>query len=471
MQDYRNCIYFLNDEVWTTLVACPTMTQLQRVDKVTRYLIYELGLRHPSEPSCAMVGAMVARSEQDPSRQSALLQTVKACLKAHALRAIQSGRPLPGNEYLEVLPLSFAELPEGVRNHFGAGAFSAVPRSVDAEAVAALARMYPLRSTNRQVQLQRQLQQPGTGFGSMCVSSPGASVAAQAVMMLASMMPLQNMAAQFASQRPDGGLSNLQMMNSSPAPVAAPSTSSGSLLRLLDRAESTEAAAAASLQPTQAQLALMDQVPRTEMADSAQVPAQTVADAAPAEQLNSAAAAAAKEPSKTSLGQEPAVAQASEQEALGMAPSSVANAVAALARAHYKADLPAEGEKPMPEKRRGRPPMKRPASAAAKKSVVSKSSSCATPSMKKPAATVGSKVTVPPLSAVKSMKKPAASAKVKATKKLRRVAQKSESNHGARKSKITAAERLKLRPNGCSTCRHTPSCCPSCWIKRGYELI
>ena len=41
---------------------------------------------------------------------------------------------MPGTKYLEVLPVSFAELPEGVRNHFGAGAFSAVPQPVDVEA-------------------------------------------------------------------------------------------------------------------------------------------------------------------------------------------------------------------------------------------------------------------------------------------------------------------------------------------------
>ena len=152
-----------------------------------------------------------------------------------------------------------------------------------------------------------------------------------------------------------------------------------------------------------------------------------------------------------------------------MAQSSVANAVAALSRAHYKEALTAEGEKP--EKRRGRPPMKRPAWAAAKGSVASKSSSCATPSMKKPAATVGSKVTVPPLSAVKSMKKPAASAKVKACKKSFGSGKRSQGHHGSGKIKITPAERVKLRPNGCSGCRYTRSCCPSCWTKRGYELI
>ena len=28
---------------------------------------------------------------------------------------------------------------------------------------------------------------------------------------------------------------------------------------------------------------------------------------------------------------------------------------------------------------------------------------------------------------------------------------------------MSMAERLRLRPYGCSSCRHKPGCCPSCW--------
>ena len=164
MQDFSACMHFLNDDVWNALVSSSTSTQLQRADKLTRYLTEQLGLRHASEPTCAMICAMVGRNEQEPARQTALLATVKATLKTHSLRCIQAGVPLPGNEYLPVLPSCFDELPEAVRAHFGAGAFAAIPDSVNVEAIVSLARMYPLRNTNRQIQLQRQLQQ-GTMVG------------------------------------------------------------------------------------------------------------------------------------------------------------------------------------------------------------------------------------------------------------------------------------------------------------------
>ena len=90
MQDYRTCIHFLNDEVWTTLVDSPTSTQLQRVEKLTRYLIYDLGLRHASEPTCAMIGAMVARYEQDPARQC--FASDREGLPEDAFLACHSGR-------------------------------------------------------------------------------------------------------------------------------------------------------------------------------------------------------------------------------------------------------------------------------------------------------------------------------------------------------------------------------------------
>ena len=280
------------------------------------------------------------------------------------------------------------------------------------------------------------------------------------------------------------------MMNSGNAAASPAATASGGLMRLLDRAESTEPAAvqaatamqqaSASVQPTRPQLALMDQVARAESESGAQVPAETKSASAFVEQSHSATAA----PVETSQVKEPAVEQASEQEAAGMAPSSVANAVAALAQAHYQAALPAEGEKPMPQKRRGRPPMRRPASAAAKGSLPKKSEARAalpksvssaaktkvakSVSLKKPAAKSGRKVTLPSSS---GMKKPAASAKVKACKKSFGSGKRSQGHHGSGKIKITPAERVKLRPNGCSGCRYTRSCCPSCWTKRGYELI
>ena len=39
------------------------------------------------------------------------------------------------------------------------------------------------------------------------------------------------------------------------------------------------------------------------------------------------------------------------------------------------------------------------------------------------------------------------------------------------KGPITRKQRLKLRPEGCSSCRYVAGCCDSCWIKRKYRPV
>ena len=36
---------------------------------------------------------------------------------------------------------------------------------------------------------------------------------------------------------------------------------------------------------------------------------------------------------------------------------------------------------------------------------------------------------------------------------------------------ITRKEQLKQKPSGCSRCRSTPGCCPSCWVQRGFRVV
>ena len=136
-----------------------------------------------------------------------------------------------------------------------------------------------------------------------------------------------------------------------------------------------------------------------------------------------------------------------EQEAVKQAPPQVASAVALLAKARYREDLDME---PRPPKPRGRPPnvLKRPA---------------AKPGMpnakKKPAAAVSSpSVSIEETSRqVVSMKKPSAK-------------QMPQSKPSVQKT-VTKAQRMRQRPHGRATCRKTPGCCPSCWKKRGYEVL
>ena len=36
---------------------------------------------------------------------------------------------------------------------------------------------------------------------------------------------------------------------------------------------------------------------------------------------------------------------------------------------------------------------------------------------------------------------------------------------------LSGAEAKKQKPEGCSRCRKVPGCTPSCWAKRGRELV
>ena len=45
-------------------------------------------------------------------------------------------------------------------------------------------------------------------------------------------------------------------------------------------------------------------------------------------------------------------------------------------------------------------------------------------------------------------------------------AKKTSKKKVAKAAKKKPAAWVKLRPNGCSTCRYTPGCSRSCWMKR-----
>ena len=63
---------------------------------------------------------------------------------------------------------------------------------------------------------------------------------------------------------------------------------------------------------------------------------------------------------------------------------------------------------------------------------------------------------------MKVFKRPAADGKGPAAK----VTKKKPAKKTLKKTKKKPASWVKLRPNGCSTCRYMPGCTPSCWMKR-----
>ena len=444
MQDWRNFPFFLTQEIWKYLEETPGLPQMNRMERLSRFLVNVLGMRNPSEQTMAVMCALICRTEMEPSRLSASLQTLKTVLRTTICRAAQQGLAVPGGLHVEVLPSTFAELPAVVCQNLVGVAIVAPPDTVNVAEVLQHAKGIPLRTTHRSVALQRQMQQPLQFGGAAGIMSNQLVEAAALVASAALRMPVAET---------QGGLSNLQI---SPGNRSVPSNGSQprQLQTLLQRHE-MEAASVASVAmpaPAQAPLAIMDGRPeavqqgnaagvdgqpsaaRTEIAE----PVVTVDVSRDVEDLPRA-------PKED--GEATRAAALLEQEALKQAPQQVASAVAQLAKAHYREDLDME---PQPPKPRGRPPnaLKRPAAKLAMSNA-----------KKKPAAAVSSpSVSTEQTSRqVVSMKKPSAK-------------QMPQSKTSVQKT-VTKAQRMRQRPHGCATCRKTPGCCPSCWKKRGYEVL
>lgn len=76
MQDYRSCCLFLTVAIWNELTVTPLASALHRADAVVGYLVNSLGLRHPSEPTLAVITALVAcRSDENLVQLQSLLAT------------------------------------------------------------------------------------------------------------------------------------------------------------------------------------------------------------------------------------------------------------------------------------------------------------------------------------------------------------------------------------------------------------
>ena len=141
-------------------------------------------------------------------------------------------------------------------------------------------------------------------------------------------------------------------------------------------------------------------------------------------------------------------------------PSSVADSVEKLARAHYGKELPT-GSLPAGEKARVQA-LKKPASAA---------SVC----FKKPASQeeAGAQASLVPV--ISSKKRPAAAPKHSAKKRPAAAGPSTAAGSSSPSASasgflkpLSEKRRFELQPKGCSSCRGRPGCCRSCWAKRGY---
>ena len=158
-------------------------------------------------------------------------------------RARISGVPLPPGQYVETLPNQVAQLPVAVQEAVAPSGFAAIPACVDLDKILQKARAIPLRSTHRDVQLQRQLQQGSVamfGIGGF----HGLQMLQTAQMAQAAMVMAQGLATQNNVHPQDPELKNLQIFGNRAA--AAP-TGTASVRMLMDRATAPGVASVASL--------------------------------------------------------------------------------------------------------------------------------------------------------------------------------------------------------------------------------
>lgn len=440
MQDWRTFPEFLQERHWVILRSREER-QLKKVDVLARYLV-DMGLRHPSERTQTTVASLVSHvsgqhNDEDFSKLSTLLQTVKSVLKTHMTRAKQVGAPVFTNNLL-TLPATVAELPAAMRNHFfPAGAFAPPMDMIPIHASAAI---WPCRSTNRQAGLNRQV----SGGADLVVAVPAS------VTMAAQQAALQTAAAFTAMSRTSGGGLELPGLEITPAGqrlIANAQGRASSLGALLDRAE-------AQVVPGTA--------PQSVAADtcggsgSTAAPALALENGTPAPPLVAESKTSVVAAAPTQIPVEPATVQ--EQVPVSEADAAQADLekrVLGLAQSHYGAtlsELPALDETDNGESK------KRPAARnqAAKRG---RPAASALTVKKEIGKTVG--VQKKPSVKAKPLKKPAACVKPTAEKCA-----------AAKTLKVLSRkEALKQRPKGCGRCRQTPGCCPSCWTQRGYRVL
>ena len=428
-------------------------TALLRADVLVNYLVDTLGLRHRSEPTNAVITALVACCSGENSMQlQTLLQTVKSVLRTRTTKARVSGLPLPAGAYIEVLPNQVDELPSNIREAVAPQGFAAIPDGVDLATVLQTARLIPLRSTHREVQTQRQLQQGVPAMLGMPAMDPRAAgwQMLQTAHMAQTAFSFANSLAMAGCPRvPEGELSNLQFFPSGNRQREAQAPSS-SVRALMDRAEAT--LETPSVPPAGSTPASAAEAPAPLPRPVADLPAteEEVADGA-----------------TTGAEQGPDTALAPSNPVM---PTHVSEAMERLAKTYYGKELPQSEETAVPGTACKRPaaakgrPRKRPAAAmpSASAEAVDCSKSVASAGkaapMRRPAASCHSDKQ---RGQMKSMKTAVAAVKKRPA---------ASSAAAAKTRCITRKQQLKWRPSGCTRCRSTRGCCPSCWVLRGYKV-
>ena len=149
IQDWRALPAYLPDCLWDRMMD-KNEQLMSLVEGITNHLIH-MGLRAPSEPTQALIAAIVIKRGSRPVDDPVYLRTcfvnVKIQVSSLLSKAKSDQKSLPG-DYLLELPARVADAPEAVRQIAFPDGNHVQPR-LDVPDLIDIARSIPLRSTNR----------------------------------------------------------------------------------------------------------------------------------------------------------------------------------------------------------------------------------------------------------------------------------------------------------------------------------
>ena len=116
MQDWRAFVSYLPESLWERIVDQREQF-MSLVDGITAHLI-RMGLRCPSDPTQAMLAAILIKRSSRPIDDPVYLRSCFVNVKAQAgsliAKAKAEQKPFPGDAYLVDLPASTADAPPAV---------------------------------------------------------------------------------------------------------------------------------------------------------------------------------------------------------------------------------------------------------------------------------------------------------------------------------------------------------------------
>lgn len=423
LQDFTWFPVYLSQSDWNAVLD-DTLSLGQRCSVIMNRLC-KLGLKYPSEDTYAMVTTVLLIRDQlifsDGLQLRSNYLSVKGLMKAHLNSLKCTGtQTSEAGDYLVQLPPTPATLDSALRSQaFGDSESPAsLPDGITMENLQQNMLLVPQRSNSRLLQLQVPKASGPAAFMPMNMQMNMMQLAVQ--QMAAQQMAVQQFAAQQLAAQQAMSTPAIGDLAQRSTALALPSSSSQLALPPTPAASTKEVEVVPPRPETpskKAALALTDGAPESSEEKEKKAPAGAVTVAQKLELALSMRNDEKKEKKSTETAK--------------------------------KNEETTEDREDSKTPKKFKQIMKRPAAAKAKTVAKPKTSTQSQKAASKEMATAKAK----PSDMPKTLKRPASAMKLHC------------------KGPITRMQRVKLKPQGCSSCRWVRGCCDSCWIKRKYRVV